>query len=158
MLTYKFWYLYVYIFSIHVILTLRCNTTLTDQKLPAISFWDLNPPGGCLRHEIGTVPSVVVNWLFVDCSVEELLIWRENAEFAVVFDALKFAEFEFGGTSRTKAVVGDGISSTSTCWPRLTVRSPGQLEELTWSAITHVVVVINSQLWKNQIKSGSNQL
>ena len=60
-----------------------------------------------------------------------------NAEF--VFD-------ELGGTRRTKAVVGDGRSITSTCWPRLTERSPGHPGEFTWSAITHVVADANSQL------------
>ena len=112
--------------------------------LPAISFWDLNPPGGCLRHEIGTVPSLELNWWFNVGSETPtpmlevgLVVDLANAEF--VFD-------ELGGTIRTKAVVGDGRSITSTCWPRLTERSPGHPGEFTWSAITHVVVDANSQL------------
>ena len=60
------------------------------QLLPAISFWDLNPPGGCLRHEIGTVPSFELCWLFVVWSEtpptldDGLVADLANAEFVVV--------------------------------------------------------------------------
>ena len=112
------------------------------QKLPAISFWDLNPLGGLFKHEIGTVPSVEQPWLFdawSELALEgRLVVGLANAE---------FVELELGVTRRTKAVVGDGKSRTSTCCPLVTESSPGQLGELTWSSITHVVVIC-SQLWK----------
>ena len=50
------------------------------------------------------------------------------------------------GNKRTNAVVGEGKSRTSTCCPRLTVRSPGHSGVFAWSAITHVVVGVISQL------------
>ena len=90
-----------------------------------------------MRHEIGTVPSL--NWVFDVCSeLPTVLVDEELAP--VCFPNAEFVAFEElypvvlalpGGTRRTKAVVGDGISSTSTCWPRLTARSPGQPGEFT---------------------------
>ena len=112
-------------------------------KLPAISFWDLNPLGGLLRHEIGTVPSTEQFWLFV---VWSPLFALEEVRLAVGLANAEFVELELGATRRTKAVVGDGRSITSTCCPLVTESSPGQLGELTWSSITHVV----SQLWKSK--------
>ena len=103
-----------------------------------------------MRHEIGTVPSFEVSWLFVVWSEtppavdDGLVVDLANAEFVA---GVLYAEgLEFGGTIRTKAVDGDGISSTSTCCPRVTERSPGHPGELTWSAMTQVVVATNSQL------------
>ena len=111
--------------------------------LPAISFWDLNPLGGFLRHEIGTVPSTEQLWLFVFWSP---LFVLEEGRLVVGLANAEFVELEWAVTKRTKAVVGDGKSRTSTCCPLVTESSPGQLGALTWSSITHVV----SQLWKKK--------
>ena len=92
---------------------------------------------GCLRHDSGTVPSDIGEF---DDGSKLLLPALADTLLCLSMDD------DVVGNRRINAVVGEGISSTSTCCPRLTDRSPGHSCVFAWFAITHVVVGTISQL------------